>query len=281
MDSFLQQGSSDKKTESRLTRSAKAWRGWYEGSAAQEFLGHLGALNFGNQVILFGASLLLSVLPIVILLSAFATHRIDVDIARNMSLNQKGAQDISGLFTSAHVSFNVSVLIALLMALGGTIGMALSVQEIYEKAFGHEHVRDAMNVVRCFTWIVCGGALLIAEDAISKLLERAPDGLVIEGMASFASLALFFWWTMHFLLAGRESWQRLRPAAIATALFWIGFGVFSSFYFSGSVVSDDQLYGPIGIVFDILTWFIAFGAVITLGAVAGVVWDRRRRRSAT
>jgi hypothetical protein len=26
----------------------------------------------------------------------------------------------------------------------------------------------------------------------------------------------------------------------------------------------------------LLTWFIAIGAVLTLGAVAGVVWERRR-----
>ena len=73
------------------------------------------------------------------------------------------------------------------------------------------------------------------------------------------------------MLAGRESWRRLCPAATATALFWIGFGVFSSFYFSESIVSDAKLYGSIGIVFDIVTWFIAVGAVITLGAAAGVV----------
>jgi uncharacterized BrkB/YihY/UPF0761 family membrane protein len=37
------------------------------------------------------------------------------------------------------------------------------------------------------------------------------------------------------------------------------------------------LYGSIGIVFDIVTWFIAAGAVITLGAATGAVWERRRR----
>ncbi len=100
MDDLLPQGTSDEKAESRLKRPAKAWRRRYEGSAAQEFFGHLGALNFGNQVLLFGAGLLLSVLPIVILLSAFAAHRIDVDIARHMSLDRQGAQDMSRLFTS-------------------------------------------------------------------------------------------------------------------------------------------------------------------------------------
>ena len=40
--------------------------------------------------------------------------------------------------------------------------------------------------------------------------------------------------------------------------------------------SDSRTYGTIGAVFSILTWFIAIGAVIILGAVAGVVWEDRR-----
>ena len=70
MDDISQQGTTDEKAESRLKRTANACRSRYEGSAVQEFFSHLRALDFGNQIILFGAALLLSVLPIVILLSA-------------------------------------------------------------------------------------------------------------------------------------------------------------------------------------------------------------------
>jgi membrane protein len=265
--------------ESWLKRAAGTWRRRYEGSAAQDFARHLSALDFGNQIVLFGASLLLSVLPIVILLSAFATTRIDDDIARNMSLNAKASQDISTLFTAAHVSFNISVLLALILSFAGTVGAALSIQQIYEKAFGHDHVHGVRGVLRCLTWVACVGGLVIADGVIRKPIEHSPGGSVVIRVLDFAFLTLFFWWTMHFLLAGREPWQRLRAAAVATALFSIGFGVFSSFYFSGSIISDDRLYGPIGIVFDVVTWFIAVGAVITLGAVTGVVWEARRRRS--
>jgi hypothetical protein len=52
--------------------------------------------------------------------------------------------------------------------------------------------------------------------------------------------------------------------------------VFASFYFSSTIVFDSRLYGAIGVVFSLVTWFIAIGAVITLGAVVGVVWDNRK-----
>jgi membrane protein len=41
------------------------------------------------------------------------------------------------------------------------------------------------------------------------------------------------------------------------------------------VISDDDKYGPIGIVFALLSWLIAIGVVIILGAVAGIVWHER------
>jgi membrane protein len=85
---------------------------------------------------------------------------------------------------------------------------------------------------------------------------------------------------MHLLLAGRVPGRRLlRPAAL-TALLWIGLELFSSAYFSSSIIDDSRLYGPIGVVFSLMVWFIAIGAVIVLGAAAGATWDQRKRRSA-
>jgi membrane protein len=90
----------------------------------------------------------------------------------------------------------------------------------------------------------------------------------------------FFWWTMYFLLAGRASWRiLLRPAAL-TALLWIGLELFSSVYFSSSIISDSRLYGTIGVVFTLMIWFIDIGAVIVLGAAAGAASEQRRDRSA-
>ena len=100
-----------------------------------------------------------------------------------------------------------------------------------------------------------------------------------QGLVTYAGTAAFFWWTMHFLLAGRVPWRRLIRAAILTALLWIGLGLFSSAYFSAAIISDSRLYGTIGVVFTLLTWFIAIGAVIVRGAVAGATWDQRKGRS--
>ncbi len=66
---------------------ARAWRDRYQGSIVQDFVHQLGTIDFGDRIILFGAALLLSVLPLVILLSALASQRIDDDIAQHLGAN--------------------------------------------------------------------------------------------------------------------------------------------------------------------------------------------------
>ena len=126
------------------------------------------------------------------------------------------------------------------------------------------------------TWAGVLFGVLVAESAINERVRAG--GPVAQGLVTYAGTAAFFWWTMHFLLAGRVPWRRL-TAAILTALLWIGLEVFSSVYFSPAIISDSRLYGTIGVVFTLLTWFIAIGAVIVLGAVAGATWDQRKGRS--
>ncbi|MFD8479669.1 YhjD/YihY/BrkB family envelope integrity protein [Kitasatospora sp. NPDC059673] len=76
-------------------------------------------------------------------------------------------------------------------------------------------------------------------------------------------------------LAGRVAGRRLLPGAVATGLFWIGMLIVFRFTFSGMIVSDDTKYGPIGVVFSLMAFFIATGVVIILGAATGMMGDER------
>jgi membrane protein len=118
-------------------------------------------------------------------------------------------------------------------------------------------------------------AVLALPGTLADALRSYSGGIVVVELATFCVFTPFVWWTMHFLLAGRVEWHRLLPSAIATGLFGAAFSVFSALYFSSTIISDDRIYGPIGAVFDIVTWLVGIGAVIILGAVAGVVWQDR------
>jgi len=259
-----------------MHRFASAVQARFAGSAARTFLRQLGALDFVNSIVLFGASLLLSVLPFIILLGALANHRIDTDLSRHIGLNHQGARILSQLFRSAPTHSVAPIVTALIVALAGTMAVAGSLQAIYERAFGQRH-RGWRDVLRFLTWAGVLFGTLLADDVISGPV-RAAGGPVLQGLVSYAGTAAFFWWTMYFLLAGRVPWRRLIHAVILTSLLWIGLELLSSVYFSAAIVSDSRLYGTIGVVFSLLTWFIAIGAVVVLGAVGGATWNQRKRR---
>jgi membrane protein len=164
----------------------------------------------------------------------------------------------------------------LLLAFAGTVAVARSVEVIYERAFDYPPLARAQGWLRCLVWVVVISGVLFADGAVDKSL-RDGAGSVVFLLVEFVLFTLFFWWSTHFLLGGRETWRRVLSAAIATGLFWIGLGVFAAFYFSSTVVDDSKTYGTIGVTFTLVTWFIAMGAVLTLGAVVGAVWQDRRR----
>ena len=154
--------------------------------------------------------------------------------------------------------------------------VAGALQTIYERSLGYEHHgwRDGPRLV---LWLVILLGTLTAQAIVSRLV-RANAGLVVQVLFRFAAATAFFGWTMHFLLGGRTPWRRVVRPAIVTAAAWLGLALFSSLYFSSSVVSDSRLYGTIGAVFSLLAWFIAIGAVVVLGLVVGEIWQQSADR---
>jgi membrane protein len=260
----------------------RAWaaaRAWYQVSLAQSFARELKALDFSSQIMLFGAGMLVSVLPFLILLSAFASSRVDDDIALRLGLDRQASGIVTHLIRSSPASLDVATATSLIFVTAGTLAVAGSLQQIYEKVFHTEH-GGVRGLSRLPVWVAVLCLVVVVESVAARPARNAAGGAGLAEVVTFAIMTPFFWWSMHFLLAGRVGWRRLLPSAIATGVFFAGLGVFSKFYFSSTIISDSRTYGTIGAVFGILTWFIAIGAVLILGAVAGAVIQDRRSRKA-
>jgi membrane protein len=126
-------------------------------------------------------------------------------------------------------------------------------------------------------WVAVVLGLLVAEGIVGHP-ERRLAGPVLQALLTFVIATGFFFWTMHFLLDGRVPWHRFVRPALLTAVLWVALGVFSSLFFSTTVVDDSKTYGTIGVVFTFLTWFILIGSVVVLGAACGAVWEVRGGR---
>src|SRR5215472_9146136 len=199
----------------RARALAGAARGRFDGSPVQVFLRQLGVLDFVNTSVLFGAALLISVLPFIILLSSLANHRVDTDLSRHIGLDQQGALIVSQLFRSSPAHSVAGIASALIFAAAGTMAVAGSLQGIYERAFGQPR-RGWKDAPRFATWSGVLFGVLVAESVISEPV-RAAVGPLGQGVVSYAGVAAFFCWTMHFLLAGRVHWRQLvRPMRFTT-----------------------------------------------------------------
>lgn len=172
----------------------------------------------------------------------------------------------------------VPIATGLLFTFAGVIAVVSSLQVIYERAFDQQH-RGWRDLPRYIAYVGILLGVLIVEASVSGP-ERRAVGAVGQALLTFVVVAIFFAWTMHFLLAGRVPWRRVIGAALVTALLWLGLAFFSSAYFSSVIIEDSRTYGTIGVVFTLLSWFILIGGVMVLGAACGTVWQQRRGKDA-
>lgn len=248
----------------------------YSKGAAGALFRRLGELDIINRAMLFAAVMLLCFFPFLIVVDALAGRSAVDGLTRHLGLNPHAASDVAALFASTTATSNaVTGIGSVLFVLGG-IAAASAIQELYERAFQLKG-RGMKDVLRRLVWL----GVLIGGTAFSGWAGPAvasAGGSVLLGLLGWIVLSLFWWFTAWFLLAGREPWRALLPTAIATSLFWIGMQVVFRFTFSGMVTSNHDKYGPIGVVLALMSWLIAIGVVIVLGAVVGIVWRERGLR---
>ncbi len=245
----------------------------YTGSAAEHLWRRLDSMDFINRGMLFAATLLLCFFPFMIVVNALAGRSTASRVALHLGLNKQAAADVGGLFTSsATTASDITGLAWVFFILGG-ISAATAIQELYERAFELEG-RGARDMHRRLIWLAVLVGFLLAGGWVGSEL-RGTGGPVLLAVLGLVVFTICWWCTMWFLLAGRISWRALFASAVATAAFWVGMEAVFSVIFSGMVISDDKKYGSIGVVFALMSWLIAIGVVIILGAVAGIVWRER------
>ena len=247
----------------------------YAGSRLQLIVARLRDIGFFTSITLFGAAFLLSTLPFIILMSSFANRRIEDDLSHHLGLNEQASRIVEQLFSHSTSRATPAVVIAVVLSVIGAAGVAGTLQNDYERIFGTIH-HGKGNALRLLIWAggICGWFMFDA--LISAGTRPLPAGRLLNALIGFVATYGFFWWSMHFLLAGNVPWARLRLPAAVTATLWLALEGLAALYFSSTITSDSRIYGTIGVVFSLLTWFIAIAAVILIGAVTGEVWQQRR-----
>jgi membrane protein len=255
-------------------RAAQWGKKKYAGSLAEDVWRRLDTMDVINRGMVFAATLLLCLFPFLIVVSALAGRPAASALTRYTGLNGQAAADIGHLFaSSAATSSAVVGTASMVFFVFGGIAAAAALQEIYEQAFDRPH-RRIKDLPHRLAWLaVLIGASLLSGWAGPWL--RHVGGPVLLAVAGLVWATGFWWLTMRILLAGRISWRALFPAACATGVLYVAMQTVFSLVFSAMVISNEHTYGPIGTIFALLSYLIAIGVVVILGAVVGLAWYER------
>ena len=258
----------------RRARGVTAWgKQKYTGSSAEYLYTRLTALDFINQGMLFAATLLLCAVPFLIVVASLGGKSAAHGISLRMGLNKQAASVFGHLFTSPSATEAAVVgSTSMVFFVVGGIAVASTLQVLYERVFAVDH-RGAKGLPRQLIWLaVTVGLGFLGGWAGSAVRYASPIAWVAGSLAWFIG----FWWVpIWLLLAGRVPWRKLFPCACATGAFWVGMQVVFSFFVSGMVISENKEYGPIGSISALMSFLIAIGVVVILGAVVGLVWQER------
>src|SRR5690242_16738131 len=140
-------------TSSALRERIAAARSRYDASWAGGVGRELKALDFVNWITMFGAALLWSALPLIILLSSLANERIDDDLSRHIGLNSHGAHIVHTLFRGTPAHSVEAIATGFLFCFAGVVAVVSSLQLIYERIFGLDP-RGWRNLPRGLVWLV-------------------------------------------------------------------------------------------------------------------------------
>jgi membrane protein len=253
-----------------LKARAAAGRRRFEAGAAGDLWHRLMVLDIVNQAMVFAAVLLICAFPFLIFLDTLNGRSFAARVSRRMGLDEQAAAQLQELFKAGGTQTPVSIGTTIILVLGA-IAVASSMQALYARVYGFDPT-DFHIWWRRILWLVVTVAGVTAVNLVNGGLSGVP---VLARILNVGIVVVYFWWGLRLLLENRLSWRYLWPSAVATGLFWAGLALFSKFYFSQALVSSAGTYGAIGVIFVIMTWLIAVGVVVALGAVVGVVWRER------
>jgi membrane protein len=192
---------------------------------------------------------------------------------RHLALSREAAAAVRTLFATGSTVRASTTVVSALFTIVSAYAWPLELQRAYLKIWSLPS-RGMRDLWRPVLWVPSLFGL-VGVVAASGRITSGVAGATVTAVITLPMTLCWAWWTQHLLLSGRIRWRALLPGAVATA---VGMGltsVLSAAYLSRAIVYNSGRYGPIGVVFVMITWLTAFSIVILTGALIGhTLWRR-------
>lgn len=259
--------------EGRLTRA----RDRLDATAAGHVRRRAVQFEVTNRALVLAGLSLMLLIPALVALGAVlplgSDHTLATSWARRMGLSPEAMRDVRQLFardTARGTTTVLSSLVTIVFAYSWPAELQRGYQRIWE--LPSRGLRDSWRPVAWLASFFAVAACIAASGSVAG----GPGGAAVVALVSAPVVFVWTWWTQHLFLGGRTAYRRLLPGAVATTVGLAGLSVYMSVYLSSAITHNYDKYGPIGVVFALLSWLIGFNVVMLGGPLAGHVWLSRR-----
>lgn len=240
-------------------------------------------VDLTNQALILAALAFSLLVPVLVTLAALlplgGTNSLPATVGERLGLSPGSAADLEQLFPTRTTVRGSSSLIGSVFTLVSAYAWPTALQRGYEIAWGIP-TRGWRGLWRPLVWLtafVAAGAVLLVLP-VSPLGEPWRTALLL--LLGTPVVFAWSWWTQHFLLRGAVSWRLLLPGAVAMTAGLLALRAAAGLLLSSAISSNYRHYGPLGIVFMLLTWLTVFSTVMLAGPVLGAALHERRMDAA-
>lgn len=270
-----------------VRRAADAYEGLLERvPGARRSLAEVTRVEVVNRAMILAAQALLTLVPLLIVLSAYLPHQLAVGLVARaqevVGVTGSGASSLRRVLTAPQQQVRSQTgLLGLLIIVVSSVSFARALQAMYEKVWEQPRATGLTARRRCLVWLVGWLAYALMVASVARVLGVgagwSPLRLVVQ-----AAIGTILWlWTAHTLLLGVVPWGRLWPGAALTGVAVAVLSEASRLVMPRYVAQDVDQYGPLGLVFALASWLIVFSGVVVVCTVAGrVLVEEDRVRAA-
>jgi len=241
--------------------------------------------DLANQALILAALAFTLLVPVLVTLAALlplgGADSLPAAVAGRLGLSAQATADLQKLFPTRSAVRSASTFVGTAFTLISAYSWPTALQRGYEIAWGVPS-RGWKGLWRPLVWLtafVAAGMLLVALPASHVLTQ--PWRTVVLLLLGTPVVFLWAWWTQWFLLRGAVGWRLLLPGAVAMTVGLLILRVAAGIYLSTGISYNFGHYGPLGIVFMLLTWLVAFSVVMLGGPVFGAALHEHRTQRAT
>jgi membrane protein len=226
-------------------------------------------VDLANQALILAALGFALLVPVLVTLAALlplgSAESLPAGVASRLGLSPDAVRDLQQLFPTRATVRGGSTVVGTVFTLLSAYAWPTALQRGYEITWRLPS-RGWRGLWRPLVWLtafVAVGTVLIALPPAHVLAE--PWRLLLLLLLGAPLVFGWSWWTQHFLLRGAVSRRLLLGGAIAMTVGLLVLRIAAALFVSAAITSNYGHYGPLGVVFMLLSWLVAFG-VVMLGA---------------